>query len=407
MEVKRDQYFEYIVIGCGGVGSGALYWLSKRVGTSVLGLEQFELGHHNGGSQDVSRIIRLMYQDERYTKLTPYTFEAWDEVEKESGMKLYHKTGGLELTRKSCPRVQVMEEYATAMTKQRIPFERLSGAGIRNKFPQFQVGDDVIGLYQKEGGLVDAALANAVHVQLAQGNGATVLSNCPVTRLESTPNGGSRVHTPKGVFSCRRVVVTAGAWVNHVLGSVGVHIPVIVTQEQVTYYATPHIKKFTKENFPIYIWHDNDLDIYGLPVYGNTGTKIGIDAGGNIVTADTRTFNPDPVREKACTDFLKNNIPEAVGPVLYSKTCLYTMTKDRHFVVDTLASRGLPQILVCCGAGHVFKFASLIGRILSELAVDGKTRFDISGFPFERVAVTDPNFKRAFGVTYNRSTSRL
>ena len=56
-----------------------------------------------------------------------------------------------------------------------------------------------------------------------------------------------QVYTSKGVFSCQKVIVTAGAWINHVLGTVGVHIPLRVTQEQVTYFATPHVKEFTKD----------------------------------------------------------------------------------------------------------------------------------------------------------------
>ena len=49
--------YEYIVLGCGGIGSATSYWLARRKGVEVLGIEQFELGHHHGGSQDHSRII--------------------------------------------------------------------------------------------------------------------------------------------------------------------------------------------------------------------------------------------------------------------------------------------------------------------------------------------------------------
>ena len=49
------------------------------------------------------------------------------------------------------------------------------------------------GLYQASGGIVDAALANAVHVQLARGHGATVIDHCPVLRLEPTAEGGAKV----------------------------------------------------------------------------------------------------------------------------------------------------------------------------------------------------------------------
>ena len=62
--MRRD--YEYIVLGLGGLGSGAAYWLSRKAGAEVLGIEQFELGHVRGESQDHSRIIRLSYHDTTY-----------------------------------------------------------------------------------------------------------------------------------------------------------------------------------------------------------------------------------------------------------------------------------------------------------------------------------------------------
>ena len=86
MNGTGNKAFEYIVVGCGGIGSAAVYWLSREAGEEVLGLEQFHLGHDRGGSEDHSRIIRLSYHDPAYTTLTPYTYEAWSEVEEESGI---------------------------------------------------------------------------------------------------------------------------------------------------------------------------------------------------------------------------------------------------------------------------------------------------------------------------------
>lgn len=62
-------------------------------------------------------------------------------------------------------------------------------------------------------------------------------------------------------------------------------------------------------SYPIWIYHSEKYDFYGLPIHGNSGSKIGIDAGGPVVTADSRKFNPDPVREQACIDHLKKTIP--------------------------------------------------------------------------------------------------
>ncbi|VDI42237.1 Hypothetical predicted protein [Mytilus galloprovincialis] len=342
MEGRR--YFEYIVVGCGGVGSGTLYWLSKKAGIDVLGLEQFELGHHNGGSQDHSRIIRLAYHDNRYTKLTPDTYKAWEAVEKESGLQLVYNTGGVQFTRKD-EMSHVIDAYAKAMAENNI-----------------------------------------------RANGATVLEHCPVQKIEKLPNGRVLVHTPKGIFQCRRLIVTAGAWINHVLGSIGVHIPVYVTQEQVTYFATPNVKDFTKAKYPIWIYHSAKYDFYGMPMHGNSGSKIGIDAGGPVVSVDTRNYEPDKTREQACIKHLERTIPRSLGPIMYTKTCLYTMTPDRHFVVDDCSKNGWDNVIVCCGAGHAFKFASLLGKILSEMAIDGKTKYDISKFNIDREAITNPDW---------------
>ena len=85
---------------------------------------------------------------------------------------------------------------------------------------------------------------------------------------------------------------------------------------------------------------------------------------------------------RAVEAFLGRHLPDALGPVLYTKTCLYTLTPDRDFVIDRLP--GHSNIWVAIGAGHAFKFASLIGRILAELAIDGSTPSDVGPFSITR-----------------------
>ena len=404
-----ETYSEYIVVGLGGVGSGALYWLSRSVGSKVLGLEQFELGHDNGGSQDHSRIIRLQYHDPKYTnQLCPGSYEAWAEVERESGMQLVYRCGSLCLAKKGTPGERVIQDFDSAMTQAGIPSERWDAQELRRRYPQFHCGDDMIAQWQKDGGLVDAALGNALHIQLARGYGAQVREKCGVQRIATNDDGSATIYTTQGVFRCRRVVIAAGAWINQVMGSLGVHIPVTVTQEQVSYLGTPHTRLFTKDVFPVFIYHDDDHDIYTLPVYKNSGYKIGIDASGASVTPSTRTYVKDDAREKRAVDFLKDLLPEAVGPILYTKTCLYTMTLDRDFVIDTLQRQGKPQIVFCCGAGHAFKFASILGKTLSEIAMTGRSIIDVSAFTMDREAVRNPNCTPTFHLsTMTNDKSKL
>jgi sarcosine oxidase len=231
---------------------------------------------------------------------------------------------------------------------------------------------------------------------MARQYGATILAECPVRGLRPF-QGGVEVETDLGRFTCRRLIVAAGAWTDEVLASVGVNLGLTITQEQVTYYATPNLKDFAVGRFPLFMW-DGTAYIYGFPVYGEAATKIAIDAGGPVVTPHTRTYEPDPQHEQLVEDWLKEHIPGFLGPILYTKTCLYDMPRDRNFVVDSLPEH--PQILVCVGAAHAFKFASLLGKILSQLAIDGATEYPIETFKVTRPAITDPTFPLNFGVNW-------
>ena len=377
--------FEYIVLGLGGLGSAAACWLARHAGRDVLGLEQFELGHVRGESQDHSRIIRLSYHTPGYVRLAKRAYESWDLVGREAGESCVLVTGGLDLAPRDS-RIP-LTPYMDSLRAEDVPFEHLDAAEIRYRWPQWAIGDDVHGLYQLQGGIAMAARANAVHQRLAREHGATLRDNAPVSAVRSI---GGEVEVVAGgtAYRCRKLAVAAGPWSNQVLGYLGQALPLEVTQEQVTYFATPHLKEFAPDRFPVWIWMD-DPCYYGFPVFGEPATKIAQDAGGKVVTADTRSFTPDPANSARVRDWATAHLPRAVGPELYTKTCLYTLTPDRDFVLDTVP--GHPNIAMAIGAGHAFKFASVIGRILSELSIADATPTDLTPFRFDRPVLQEAN----------------
>ncbi|MGH9174685.1 MAG: N-methyl-L-tryptophan oxidase, partial [Vicinamibacterales bacterium] len=345
--------YEFIVVGCGGLGSAAAYWLSRMAGGEVLALEQFRIGHDNGASQDHSRIIRLSYHTPEYTALTPHTYTAWEEVEAESGQQLVVRTGGLDVA--PAASTQLLAGYAESMRAAGIPFDTLDARETMKRFPQWRLDDGDRALYQAESGLVDPRRAIQTQLALARAHGATVLDETPVREIRPTADGVDVV-TDAGTFQAARMVVTSDAWTNRVLAGAGVSIPLTVTQEQVTYWATPNLRDFAPDRFPIWIWHGGESGyFYGFPVYGEVATKAGEDVGGDVVTPETRTFEPNSRPYERLERFLSEHIPGSLGPVLYTKSCLYTMTPDRNFVLDRLPEH--PRITVGLGAAHGFKFA--------------------------------------------------
>ena len=378
--MKRD--YEYIVLGLGGLGSGAAYWLSRDAGAEVLGIEQFELGHVRGESQDHSRIIRLSYHTPEYVELAKLAYDAWSTLQRESGDQVWLKTGGLDFARRDS-RIP-LDTYRNAMRACNVAYEDVDAREIMKRWPQFTLDDDIQGLYQEQSGIAMAARANAAHQKMARANGATLIDRTPVTNILTRGNEVA-VETPGGTFSCRKLVIAAGPWSNRALGHLGIELPLEVTREQVTYFAAPRPDDFAPDRFPVWIWMD-DPCFYGFPTFGEAGPKAAQDAGGKPVTADTRDFEPEPENQRGVEEFLSRYIPGALGPIIYTKTCLYTLTPDRDFVIDTLP--GHDNIAVAIGAGHAFKFASQIGRLLSELALTGASTIDLSSFALDRQILT-------------------
>jgi len=391
------RHYSAIVAGCGGLGAAALYRLSRRLGPGVLGIERFGIGHDRGASGDHSRIIRLAQHEPQYGALAPAAYMAWREAEEASGQRILTLTGGLVIedrAHRDKPGTgnRNLDGYAAVLSEAGVAYEELDAAALRDRWPQFRLDGDERAIYQRDSGIVDARRATAVHAALARANGAELLEHTPVRSLRPRPDG-VEVRTDTETYLADRVVVAADAWTNELLDGCGAHLPLTVTQEQVTYYATAHLRDFAPDRFPVFMWHGAH-NFYGFPVYGEVATKLGQHMGGPEVTAQTRTFAPDPVRQERYRAFLDAHVPGFAGPELYTKTCLYTIPPDQNFVLGTLPEE--PRVAVAVGAGHAFKFAALIGAILADLALDGATSHPIDAFALTRPALTDRTFARAF-----------
>ena len=356
--MKTD--FEYIVLGIGGIGSGAAYWLSRHAGKEVLGLEQFEFGHVRGGSHDHSRIIRKSYHTPYYVEMAKQAYDAWDVLEADLGSELILKTGGLDLSPANAS-INI-NQYKDSLTQCGLPFEWLDAKEAMHRWPQWKLTDDIGVLYQEESGIAPAEKCVAAHIKMAQVHGATLKANSPVNKITAV-NDELEVESNGVTYRCRQLIVTAGAWTNHHLAHFGRRLPLTVTKEQVTYFDTPHANDFAPEKFPIWIWMDSP-SFYGFPMYGEAGPKVAEDAGGKADNPETRTFDPDPDITDRVHTFVEKYMPTVGTKEIYTKTCLYTMTPDREFIISKMPEQ--PNVQVGIGAGHAFKFASVLWQIFSR-----------------------------------------
>lgn len=386
-----SRVYDHIVVGIGALGSATAYRLGRAGAGRVLAIEQFAFGHGRGGSDDHSRIIRHAYHSAVYTALTHEMFRAWRDVEAESGLQLVTTTGGLDLARRGTSGEQELHNYGATLPAD-VEREHLDADEVRRRWPQWHIDDDVVAMYQPDGGLLDIRRANGAHRALARAHGVDFLADTKVLALHHHPTH-VEVVTSAGTFEAGSVILCTASWAADLLAPLGYDWRFTISQEQVSWFATPNVRDFLPDRFPMWIWHDEPL-FYGFPVYGEVAVKVSRDVSGRWVTADTRSFDPEPSETEMFADFLRTRVPGALGPELFSRTCLYDMTPDRDFVLDRLP--GHPRITVGFGAAHAAKFAALIGEILTELALGGASRYPIGAFRADRPALNDPTFEPAF-----------
>ncbi|GAA1749153.1 N-methyl-L-tryptophan oxidase [Nonomuraea bangladeshensis] len=377
--------YRAIVIGCGAIGAATAYWLSRRLGGDVLVLEQYDLGHTQGASEDHSRIIRHAYSRPEYTALTPAAYQSWNLIEQSTGLSLVQRTGGLILAESGTSGATYLTQTAAAMSAAGLPFDEFSGTDVTRRWPQWRLGPQHQALFDPEAGVLDIRRATAAHVALARDNGATVIPRAQVQAIAAN-DAGVRVEAGDVVYTADTLALCGGAWNPVLLRMLGADLRITLTEEQVTYFATTKLRDFAPERFPIYGFIDtDDLLYYGFPIYGEVATKAGIDGAGPVVTTESRTHAADPQRIQHVRRFLERYLPDALGPELYSRVCCYDFPPDRDFIADHVP--GHDRVVVCAGAGHAGKFAGLLGRILTELLLDGASRFPIQAFSADRPAI--------------------
>jgi sarcosine oxidase len=380
---RRLRDWDVVVVGLGALGSAAA-WALARSGVSVLGLEQFELGHARGASHDHARIIRRSYHTRGYARLAGLAYRAWAELEEEAGERLLVRTGGLDLFPAGA--AIAPGPYRASLEACGVPYQWLDAAEVMRRWPAFRLDADVRGLWQADGGMVPAARGTQLMRRLAARHGAILLASTPVTAVRDL-GGSVEVTTAETTFRAGRLLLCADAWTGGLLAQLDAELPLVVTQEQFSYFRPADPAAFAVGRFPVWIWMD-DPSFYGFPVWPGAALKAAQDVGGRPVTATTRGFDPDPAASERLAGFLRARLPAAAGAHDHTATCLYTLTPDRDLVLGPLP--GHDRVLVGLGAAHGFKFAPLLGRVLAELALHGGTEVDIAPFAVDRPALTTP-----------------
>lgn len=378
--------YDTIIIGAGGMGSAATYHLAKS-GADTLTLEQFQRGHTLGSSHGENRIIRFFYDKHFYTELMKTAYEEWRSLEQASGISLLYISGSVNLGEKGN---QYAHTIRTSLDMAGVEYEEWDKLQLKKRFPQFNVSGDMDILWQHDTGFLHANKCVSTHLQMAEQLGANIQENSEVTRID-WQNEIPTVYTIENKFKARKIIITAGAWTSLLLNEL--NLPLTVTKQQVCYYKPTNIESFQPNSFPVFTEVTSESEfMYGMPNFGKKGVKVARHGMGKTILPDSSDRTPDSEYIHHMDKYLMTRIPE-LGKAYNAEVCLYTETPDEDFIID--AHPHCPNILIAAGfSGHGFKFCSLVGRIMCEMVLNGRTTFNISHFRIDRPIPSDGFFYR-------------
>jgi len=370
--------FDVAVIGLGAMGSAALFNLARQ-GRRVIGIEQFEPGHDKGSSHGESRIIRLSYfEHPSYVPLARRALEKWRELEALSGQTILTVTGVLEAGYPGC---RAVEGSLEASRLHELDHEILSASEINRRFPAFKVPSHWTGLYQPDGGFLRPELAIRQFVSLAESHGAEVRTRTRVLAIEPF-SAGVRVRTDAGEIEAGSVIIAAGAWIGDFAPELKPHLK--VTRQVLGWFEPLQPASYSPDRCPVFFFESEDDACYGFPDFAGTGVKAASHReGAHLSSADDLAQDGGAADEAQIRRMLALAMPDANGPLKAMRTCMYTRTPDEDFVIDR--SSVDPRIVIASPcSGHGFKFASVIGEVLADLALGKTPMNDISRFKLGR-----------------------
>ncbi|MGV3489625.1 MAG: N-methyl-L-tryptophan oxidase [Tuberibacillus sp.] len=374
----NHNHYDVIVAGAGSMGMAAGYFLAKN-GARTLLIDAFDPPHAQGSHHGETRIIRHAYGEGRqYVTMALRAQELWEELQKETGSRIFERTGVLGAGDPSSP--FIAETFASA-AQYGLPVERLSADDIKKRWPGITVPDHFVGCFEPNSGVLFSEACIKGYRELALKHGAELKINSPVEAITYDEHGVI-VQSRTGTYHANKLIVAAGAWTQKLLSSL--NLPLKPTRKVFAWFETK-TKEYSHPNFPAFSFVLEDRTYYGFPSFDDGGLKIGRHDGGEPIQpgTDKPEFGTYDSDEGDLRFFLDRYMPHASGQLKQGKVCMYTLTPDEHFIIDHHPES--KNIVIAAGfSGHGFKFSSVIGEILSQLVTGTPVSHDLSLFSLKR-----------------------
>jgi sarcosine oxidase len=348
--------------------------------SEVLLLDRYDVGNDFCSSNDVNRVFRFSYgNDEMYTRMAVESLRLWKYLERESGQEILLPTGLLMLQGEDPNPNGFNESSYRTLSRLKLGAEQLEAEDLKKRFPQFR-GEKAF--FDPHGGVLLASKALSILSSLSEKRGVkTRKGHARKLTFGDQPS----VETADGeIVRFHKLIMTIGPWSNSLLNPKLASL--VPTRQQLIYFKPAKgLDQFRPRTFPVFFTDDH----YGLPAAGIDGVKVSPKELKEQVDPENANRSVDEEKVVECREVCRRFVPDlANGEIIRTKVCLYDMTENSDFVLDRDPDH--PEVVYGYGfSGHGFKFAPLIGTLLSELALDLKPSFALERFS------ADPSLRRA------------
>ncbi len=358
---------DVLVIGLGAMGSASLYSIARR-GLRVLGIERYAPGHERSSSFGESRLIRLAYAEGReYVALVREAYDRWEELERATGEKVLIRTGMLEAGYPGSPHVR---SALRSCADEDLPVTRLTAAAASAQYPAFDLPGDWEVIFQQRAGVLLPEKAIRLFVAGAQAHGAEVRLHTRVLSVEPTGDKVRIVLEDGERIEAGSAVVATGAWIADLLPAVAADLK--LTRQPLLWFEPLEPARVKPDRMPAFLFETPEGLFYGVPDICGTGVKVAWHgSGGDLSSAEEARAAVSEGEAEHLRAMIRRYVPAAAGPLLTTSVCIYTRAPNDRFVVGLHPSA--PQLVIASAcSGHGFKFASVMGEILADLAIERK-----------------------------------
>ncbi len=363
---------EVIIIGGGVIGLSIAYHLGQRKAGRVVLLEKGQLGE--GSTSRCVGGIRTQFSTEINILFSLESMKAFERFEEEFGVDPEFRRIGYLFLATTHSELEVFKENVQLQKKFHIPVELLDPDIIKREWPHLKVDDLSGGTFCPRDGYAGPSEVLSGFVRGAKRCGVEIYEGEEVKEILVSRGRVMGVRTDMEEISAPIVVNAGGPYASLIGEMAGVQIPVRPLRRQVFVTAPFHL---TDQTIPLTIdfhrgWYfHQELDglLLSGPLDKEPSFNTSVDYEARVEASENAIYR----------------VPALEGArIARGWAGLYEITPDNHAILGRVPE--LEGFILANGfSGHGFQHSPAVGKVISELILDGRaTTIDITSLSIER-----------------------